>query len=219
LRQNPFKTLVEVEPDRPANRLNEGCVGPDGHFWVGTMANNINNDDSPRDPGPAAGSLYRIAPDGGSIRLTDDLFGITNTLVWPGHDRLVTVDTLANAVYVYNIAADSDRLTGRRTILSGFARGLPDGSCIDSDGFIWTARVAGGGCLTRMSPEGQITDVVELPCSWPTSCSFGGADLGILYVTSARFTMSPEHLIDNPQEGAVFALEGLASGIAAHRFG
>jgi len=32
-----FDTLAEIEPDLPHNRLNEGCVAPDGSFWVGTM--------------------------------------------------------------------------------------------------------------------------------------------------------------------------------------
>src|SRR5437899_311311 len=35
-----FRTLAVVEPDLPDNRLNEGRVGPDGAFWVGTMQNN-----------------------------------------------------------------------------------------------------------------------------------------------------------------------------------
>ena len=33
--------------DLPDNRLNEGRVGPDGAFWVGTMQNNLNPDGSP----------------------------------------------------------------------------------------------------------------------------------------------------------------------------
>ena len=36
-----FRTLAIVEPDLPDNRLNEGRVGPDGAFWVGTMQNNL----------------------------------------------------------------------------------------------------------------------------------------------------------------------------------
>ncbi len=214
----PFRPMVEVEPDLPGNRLNEGCVGPDGKFWVGTMANNINDDDSARDPGPAAGSLYRLDGPGKLTRLTNDVFGITNTLIWPKTDRLITADTLANEVYAYEIDRISAQLINRKTLLSGFHRGLPDGSCIDSNGCIWSARVAGGGCLTRMTQEGQITDVIDLPCSWPTSCTFGGPDLETLYVTSARFTMSPQHLAENPQEGAVFAIAGLAKGLTANRW-
>lgn len=209
--------VCEVEPDAPANRLNEGVVGPDGCFWVGTMLNNIADDDSPRDAAEAAGRIYRYAPDGRLTRLSDDVFVITNTFVWSGN-RLITADTPANELYSYRVCADG-ALSDRRTILQGFGRGLPDGSTMDAEGFVWTARVAGGSCLTRMAPDGRIDRVVELPCSWPTSCAFGGPDFSTLYVTSARFTMSAEHLAANPQEGALFALDVGVLGLPGHRFG
>lgn len=210
--------LVEVEPDRPDNRLNEGAVGPDGAFWVGTMLNNINDDDSPRDIPRATGSVYRCPPDGTVMRVTDDLFGITNTLAFPRSGGLLTADTLTNSIYAYRIGVDG-MLHGRKTLQSGFPRGLPDGSCLDAEGRLWTARVAGGACLTCTNPDGKVETIVELPCTWPTSCCFGGANLSTLYVTSARFTMTPEHLAENPQEGALFALDPGVSGVPAHRFG
>lgn len=209
--------VCEVEPDAPDNRLNEGVVGPDGGFWVGTMLNNIAADDSPRDAAEATGRLYRYGPDGRLTRLCDDAFAITNTFVWSA-DRLITADTPANALYSYRVGADG-QLSDRRTILQGFGRGLPDGSTMDAEGFVWTARVAGGSCLTRMAPDGRIDRVVELPCSWPTSCAFGGPDLSTLYVTSARFTMTAEHLAANPQEGGLFALDVGVPGLPSHRFG
>jgi sugar lactone lactonase YvrE len=43
-----FRTFAVIEPDLPDNRLNEGRVGPDGAFWVGTMQNNLHPDGSPR---------------------------------------------------------------------------------------------------------------------------------------------------------------------------
>ena len=210
--------LVEVEPDRPANRLNEGAVGPDGAFWVGTMHQNIRDDDGPAEIPGSTGRLYRYAPDGSLARVTDDLFGITNTLVWPDPGRLVTADTLANTLYEYRIGTDG-RLSGRRVLQEGFPRWLPDGSALDAEGFVWTARVAGGACLARTAPDGRIDRVAELPCSWPTSCAFGGEGLRTLFVTSARFTLSPEHLAAHPEEGGLFALDVGVAGLPAHRFG
>ncbi len=213
----PFRTLCEVEPDLPENRLNEGVVGPDGAFWVGTMQNNIEDDDSPREITAATGRLYRVGADGVARRLSDDAFWLTNTLVWPSPDRLVTADTVVGSLYEYRI--ENGGLTGRRVFQNGFERGVPDGSCLDAAGSIWTARVAGGACLTRTTPDGAIAEVVELPCSWPTSCSFGGPGLDTLYVTSARFTMRPEHLAAHPEEGGLFAVNVGARGVPAHRFG
>lgn len=210
--------VVEVEPDQPDNRLNEGVVGPDGAFWVGTMLNNIADDDRPRDIPLATGRIYRFSPNGQIARVCDDFFGITNTLAFPASDRLVTADTLANTIYSYRIGPKGT-LHDRKILSAGFPRGLPDGSCLDAEGRLWTARVAGGACLTCQTPEGQIVSVVDLPCSWPTSCCFGGPDLATLFVTSARFTMTPSHLAANPQEGALFALDVGVAGRPPHRFG
>ena len=58
-------------------------------------------------------------------RLRHDLFAIANTLV------------------AYDIAADG-HLVNRRQFSTPNDRGLPDGSCRDQDGGIWTCRVAGG---------------------------------------------------------------------------
>ena len=77
-----FETFADVEPDLPDNRLNEGCVAPDGSFWVGTMQSNLAEDGSPKEITANTGALYRVAPDGQVTRLTGAEFGITNTLAW-----------------------------------------------------------------------------------------------------------------------------------------
>ena len=210
--------LCPVEPELPLNRLNEGAVGPDGCYWVGSMLNNLGDDGSPRDISEAAGRIYRYTPDGQISRVTEDIFGITNTLVWPSPDRLITADTLANTIYAYPVGPDG-QLGQREVFCHGLARGLPDGSCLDREGFLWTARVAGGACLARTAPDGQLDRLVELPCSWPTSVTFGGPNLDHLYVTSARFTMSAAHLAAHPEEGGLFSLRPGVKGLPTHRFG
>ena len=212
-----FETLCDVEPDGSGNRLNEGVVAPDGSFWIGTMQNNIGADHAPVTLTKAAGRLYRVTAAGEVTALTEDRFWITNTMVWPTADQFVTADTMENKLYSYKIS--NAVLTDRRLFQGGYERGVPDGSCMDVDGYIWTARVAGGACLTRTAPDGEIVDVVELPCSWPTSCVFGGPDMQTLFVTSARFTMSDEHLKANPQEGAVFQIRAGVRGRKSNRFG
>ncbi|QGG93346.1 hypothetical protein GH983_22085 (plasmid) [Agrobacterium sp. MA01] len=107
----------------------------------------------------------------------------------------------------------------RGTLLSGFERGLPDGSCLDDEGYIWNCRVGGGNCLVRIHPEGILDCVIELPCSSPTSCTFGGKHLDTLYVTSARFGMTSDDVRSNPQKGALFAVNTGHRGMPANRFG
>ncbi len=214
-----FDTFADIEPDIPGNRLNEGVVGPDGAYWIGTMQNNIAPDGSPKDIAENTGRLYRCTADGSVSALSDDRFGITNTLVWTPDGDLITADTLRNELYRYSYAPATQRLSDRRLFHRGFERGAPDGSAIDADGFVWNCRVAGGGCIVRFDPEGAIDRVVELPCSWPTSCAFGGADLDTLFVTSTRFTMDASYIAENPLEGGLFAIRPGVKGVACNRFG
>ena len=197
--------LAEIEPDRPGNRLNEGRVAPDGSLWVGTMENNLHPDGSERAMGAPAGRLWRVDPSGAVTALTEDAFGITNTMVWQD-GRFVTADTIANRLYAYDVEASGRALASRRPFGEPVARGFPDGSCLDAAGGFWNARF-GGGCLVRFAPDGAVDRVVELPCTNPTACAFGGEDLGTLYVTSARFGLPPERVAEAPQEGGLFACE------------
>lgn len=214
-----FQPFAQIESDEPDNRINEGVVGPDGAFWVGTMQNNIAADGSPTDITKDTGQLFRITVDGQVQRVSDDLFGITNTLIWAENGRLITADTLKNEIFSYAIDSETKQLSDRKVIVDGFERGLPDGSTIDAEGYIWNCRVVGGSCLLRFSPDGRIDRIVELPCSWPTSCAFGGKNLESLFVTSARFTMEEAHLKLNPHEGALFAVDVGVSGRPSNRFG
>ncbi|WP_348648203.1 SMP-30/gluconolactonase/LRE family protein [Rhizobium sp. ARZ01] len=214
-----FRTVATVEPGTMGNRLNEGVVGPDGAFWIGTMQNNIASDGTPLAMSGEKGRLYRYTPDDKVLPLTEDVFGITNTLIWPGDGTVLTADTLRNTIYSYEIDAAGSSLRNRVPVFAGFDRGLPDGSCLDEEGFIWNCRVDRGGCIVRFDPKGRIDRVVELPCAQPTSCTFGGDDLSTLFITSARFSMSEEELKRNPLEGALLAIDTGKRGRKSYRFG
>lgn len=216
---NNFEPFATIEPELPGNRINECVVAPDGSYWVGTMQNNIAPDGSPQAMDANTGAYYRVDSSGKVTQLTDASFGITNTMAWTADGRFLTADTLANELYAYAYDDVSKTLGARSVFASGPDRGVPDGSCLDAEGYLWNCRVAGGACLARLAPDGSLDRIVELPCSSPTSCTFGGPDLRTLYVTSARFAMSPEHLITHPHEGNLWALDVGVAGRLENRFG
>ena len=216
---NEFRQFTNIESHIPGNRLNEGVVAPDGSFWVGTMQKNFSADGIPTDITETSGKIYRCTADGKLEQMTKDKFGITNTFIWTKTGQFITADTTKNQIYRYDLDKKTSKLTNRKTILQYFDRGLPDGSCIDQDGYFWNCRVVGGSCIARISSDGTIDQVVDLPCSWPTSCTFGGKNFDTLYITSARFTMSEEHLAANPQEGAIFAFKPNIGGLPQNKFG
>ncbi len=214
-----FRNLAMPEPDVPDNRMNDGVVGPDGAFWVGTMQNNLNPDGTPKDMTRSSGAIYRITSDGAVSRLTERNIGLTNTLAWTSDDHFISADTMANQIHIYDYDRAAGTISNPRRFDAPIDRGLPDGSCMDDEGCLWNCRVVGGCCLARYAPDGSIDRVVELPCSWPTSCTFGGDNLDTLFVTSARFTMSDAHLAANRLEGGLFCLKPGVRGVPANRFG
>lgn len=218
-RGGDFVPFAIPEPDLPDNRLNEGRVAPDGSFWVSTMQNNLNRDGSPKEMTSHTGAIYRIDPSGAVSQQTPHVYGITNTMAWTRSGRFLFADTLANEIYSFGYDAHARRLTDRKTIVTGFDRGLPDGSSLDADDNLWNCRVVGGAAVAKFSEDGELLDLVELPVTWPTSCTFGGDDLSTLYVTSARFTMTPDHLAANPLEGSLVAVETNVRGSREPRFG
>ena len=83
-------------------------------------------------------------------------------------------------------------------------RGAPDGSTIDSRGYLWNAQW-GGARVARYSPQGVLDRVVQLPVAQPSCPAFGGADLTTLYVTTAWEGMSQEQREQQRHSGGVFA--------------
>ena len=76
-----------------------------------------------------------------------------------------------------------------------------------------------GGKITRYAPDGSVGRVVEIPTPRVTCCTFGGANLDILYVTTASFRMDRDELTADPLAGKTFAVETGVTGIAEPVFG
>ena len=100
---------------------------------------------------------------------------------------------------------------------SDFDRGVPDGSAMDVEGYLWNCRW-GGSCVVRFSPDGRVDQVVEIPATNITSCAFGGADNKTLFVTSAQYGIEADQLARNPLEGAIFAINTPVAGMEVSEF-
>lgn len=198
-------------PGSPRVRLNDGRADPVGNFWVGSMKNNVLPDGELGEAGPGEGVLYRIDPKGAVTEWRRGL-GISNTLCWsPDGTVFYFGDTLANEIYAYDYADGA--ITNERSFQKGFARGAPDGSAIDSAGYLWNCRF-GGGCLVRLAPDGRVDRVIEMPVQNITTCTFGGPDLKTLFITTASIVSPP----GNRLAGSLFALDVEIQGVSENRF-
>ena len=205
--------LLAPDADQPENRSNDGKCDRRGRFWLGTMQNNLRPDGSDEPMTGSTGNLYRIDADHSCHRM-DSGIGISNTFAWSPDDRVMYfADTLVG-IYAYDFDVESGATANRRL----FARtddpslGFGDGSTIDAEGFLWNARWDGGS-LIRWAPDGSIDRIVKLPCQRVTSAIFGGEDLDVLYVTTARYLLSERELGEQPLAGGVFALDPGVRGL------
>jgi sugar lactone lactonase YvrE len=196
----------------PRLRFNDGRADPRGSFWAGTMWNNVLPDGGEGEVGGTDGVLYRFDP-GGTVTEWERGIGISNTVAWsPDGSTFYSGDSLANEVRAYDFDLETGAIGNRRPFLSGFPRGLPDGSAVDAEGYLWNCRVE-GGCIVRVAPDGAIDRVLEFPTPKPTSCTFGGRNLDTLFVTSIGLGLSGD-----PLAGGLFALDAGVRGLPENRF-
>jgi sugar lactone lactonase YvrE len=196
--------LTDLTPkiaEPPTNRLNDGKVGPDGAFWVGSMDQN-----SPRQK---IAALYRVTADG-RITKQEDGIAVSNGLAWsPDGRAMYHSDSTAGIIQAW----DFDPATGGRAnhrILAKLTNedGRPDGAATDAEGNYWSAGPS-AGCINCFSPTGKHLRKWAFPVPGPTMPCF--AD-DALYVTSLREGKSPDVLAAFPTLGGLFRAKAPAAG-------
>lgn len=69
-----------------------------------------------------------------------------------------------------------------------------------------------------MDPQtGLLLRIIDIPATYVTSCTFGGPDMDILYVTTSKLRV--KSFLNEPLAGNVFAVRGLGvKGLPADEF-
>ena len=139
---------------------------------------------------PPAGSS--ASPPTASFTVEKSGIGITNTFCWsPDSSSLLFRRHADEHDLCLGLRPGRGHASANeRPFFADFERGLPDGSAVDRDGYLWNARY-GGGCVVRVAPDGKVDRVVDMPVDNITTCTFGGADLKTLYITTARSLSGP----------------------------
>jgi len=204
------KTIREVpiEQEIDGTRMNDGRTDRHGRFVVSGF-----------DPeGKDRSGVYHVDE---SLRVTPWFRGISsgNSICFSPDGRVMYfADSPEGRIWAYDYDADHARIINRRLIYDFVDEpGLPDGSVVDSEGFIWNAEW-NGYRIVRISPDGVLDRVVEVPVKNPTCIAFGGDDLKTLYITTSRLMMSESELASMPTSGGLYALEIDVAGIVDTRF-
>lgn len=199
-----FDLVAAVEPDMPANRLNDGVVDPAGRLWFGTM------DDGERAP---TGSFYSYHR--GTLRHAG-ISGVAITngpAVSPDGRILYWIDTLARTMHAADIAGDGRLGPSRLLATIPDGAGHPDGPTVDADGCIWIG-LYGGWAAHRYSPAGAPLASIRFPVPNITKIAFGGPDLATAFATTAAHGIAPEQRGKYPEAGDLFAFTSGIAGMA-----
>jgi len=197
--------------DHPKVRLNDGKADPLGNFLAGTMHGDRAPDEAP------LGGLYRLDSPGSVQLLETDLAVSNGPCFSPDGRTFYLADSARRIIWAYDYRADGP-LANKRIFADTEAQESGcDGATVDAEGHLWSVLVRIGK-IARFAPDGRIVRIIDMPVRHPTSVTFGGPDLDVLYVTS----ISRSHALadDHPDAGGLFAVEGLGvRGLPAHRFG
>jgi sugar lactone lactonase YvrE len=192
-------------------RFNDGRCDRQGRFWSGTMALDMAN-------APAVGNLYRYsAAQGLSAPVVSGLV-TQNGLAWSPDGRTMYLsDSHASRqlIWAFDYDIDSGTPSAQRVFVDMNRHpGRPDGAAIDVDGCYWIC-ANDAGLLHRFTPEGTLDRSIVLPFAKPSMCSFGGADLGTILVTSISAGAPQGDL----KAGSVALLRPGVAGMPEQRFG
>lgn len=195
--------MLDPEPGRAGNRLNDAAIGPDGALWFGTM------DDA---EAALSGRLYRWGPDG----LRDSGLPpavITNGPCFSPDGRILYhTDTLARRIWAIPLA--DGWIDGPPRLFAEIEEGagFPDGPTIDAEGCLWTGLFGGWG-VRRYDPAGRPVLHLRFPMANVTKIAFGGPDLRTAYATTARKGLDQAALRAQPLAGNLFAFDPGVAGL------
>lgn len=190
--------LALMEPHDPAVQLADGKVDRAGRFIFGT---------SHRQAKEPVGGLYALHTDGRITQLDRELILGNGPCFSPDNRTLYHADSMRQTVFAYDYDIAAGGVSNRRVFFDTTAFGpIPDGATIDADGDMWLA-ICEGGVVLRLSPAGEVKQVIEMPTRLPASCMFFGPDLDRLFVPS----IDPSFLGREPAEadGWNYVIDGL----------
>lgn len=191
---NTSKKVFIQQPEQKANyRYNDGAVDPYGNWLLGSM-NNINN-------GPEAtlqpdAALYHIQGSKSHVLLPH--VTISNGIVFKD-DHLYFIDSKLNTIrrFLYN-----GEVLGEEEVIFTLTDGTTlDGMTISQSGKLYIANWGGHKILVFDLASQRIVDEIPVPALNPTSCTFGGAELNELFITTSKID-DP-----NPQLAGVYSIK------------
>lgn len=185
-------------------QFNDGTVDPRGRLLAGSMATG--------DAG-AVGRVLRIDADLTASQVLSRVTVSNGVAFAPGGSRAYYVDTETQRIDVFDV--NEGDLRGRRGFVSiPEETGSPDGLTVAADGSVWVA-LWGGGAVHGYAPDGSLIERIELPVPQVSACTFGGDDLGTLFITTSAQGLDADH---GTEAGSLFSVRPGVAGMPVAAF-
>jgi sugar lactone lactonase YvrE len=181
---------------------NDICADSAGRVYAGSLRFPVFDPEVE----PVPGELWRIDAVDQGVALYEGVVHANGVALSPGERTVYHSDTRNNVILVHELA-DDGTARGRRAF--HFPPGAPDGMAVDAQGFLWVAS-AGGGCVARLTPDGEIDRVLDVPARTVTSLCFAPEGEPELYVVTADNTEEPD------RRGTIFRIDAGVGGAPVH---
>jgi xylono-1,5-lactonase len=198
-----FDRIVNVESDKPDNRLNDGAVDHAGRLWFGTMDNKEK---------AKSGAFYRFAEGAVTPTGIGDMVVTNGPAVSPDGRTLYLVDTFRRRIEQAEIRDDGSLGERRPFVTIEQGAGFPDGPTVDSEGAVWIGLYSGWSAR-RYSAAGELIATVKFPAANVTKLAFGGDSLRTVFATTARQGLTEEQKQKQPLSGHLFQFECDVPGV------
>ena len=196
--------LPKRETDLYKSRWNDAKVSHTGDLFLGTLSYDLV---------PKASGLYRISRGGSEIKKLLSDVTLANGLDWSVDTQtFYFIDSLAHCVDAFSY--DGQEITDRRTIIKFGENEIPDGMCVDGEDGLWIA-FWDGSQVRRYDEKYKLSEKIDFPVSYTTSCTFAGKDLDQLVITTAHNNEMGKH----PQVGMTFICKPGIKGKKTTLFG
>ncbi|CAL1519886.1 SMP-30/gluconolactonase/LRE family protein [Chitinophaga sp. MM2321] len=201
------RTLAVLD-NNPSLRCNDGKCDPAGRLWIGTM-HLITQ--------AGTGSLYCLDQTRPPVIKVAQL-DVPNGIVWQD-DKMYFIDSHTGRVQEFAYDVHTGNIDWRRNaVVIPRELGLPDGMAMDEEGMLWIAQWGGCGVYRWNPVTGELLAKIEVPALHVSSCSFGGADMQEMIITTAREGLTAEQLEQYPLSGSVFHAKLPVKGLPVNHF-
>ncbi|MBL1419057.1 MAG: SMP-30/gluconolactonase/LRE family protein [Alphaproteobacteria bacterium] len=196
------KLIVDLFGNKANFRMNDAALDRQGRFWAGSLQM------AEVDAAQPTGHVYCLARQHASAKLSG--FKVQNGLAWSPDGKTMYVSDSHPAVasiWKYDFDIETGIPSNKRLFATDKKLGgRPDGATVDTDGCYWIA-ASDSGKILRLTPDGNIDAIINVPTRNVTNICFGGANLSTLYITTQIYKYP------NENAGNLFAVNTSWQGI------